>query len=101
MAPRSYRAKTPTVPGLRYVAWSGRDRDDVGGFDRPTVKIEKTNGAVILRTDGLELSVQINPLTLTWKDPQGRALAGDRITPSDFHTQRRGAVGHYLQRERG
>ncbi len=83
------------------VAWTGRDRDDVSGFSRPTVNVQQANGAVTLRTDALELSVKGNPLTLTWKDAQGRALASDRITPSYFHSQRTGALRHYLQREQG
>ena len=83
------------------VSWTGRERADISGFSRPTASVKQANDAVILCTDALELSVQANPLTLTWKDAQGRPLASDRVTPSYFHSQRTGAVRHYLQRERG
>ena len=83
------------------VAWTGRARDDASGFQTPTVNLQQIGQTVLLSTTALELSVQADPLTLTWKDGQGRALASDRITPSYYRSQRTGAVRHCLQRERG
>ena len=83
------------------VDWTGRTRDDPLGFVPPAVSVQQIGQTVLLRTDAIELSVLADPLTLAWKDTQGRALASDRTTPSYFHSQRTGAVRHYMHRERG
>ena len=83
------------------VDWTGRTRDDPLGFVPPAVSVQQIGQTVLLRTGAIELSVLADPLTLAWKDTQGRALASDRTTPSYFHSQRTGAVRHYMHRERG
>lgn len=82
------------------VAWSGRQRDDTGGFSRPGARVIEQAGEVTLRTSALSVTVKEDPLTLSWQDSQGRMLFSDRATSSYFASQRTGAIRHYLQRDR-
>ncbi|MEO8316238.1 MAG: TIM-barrel domain-containing protein, partial [Pseudomonadota bacterium] len=82
------------------VAWSGRQRDDLDGFSRPAAQFTQSNGKAQLTTTTLSVTVDENPLTLTWHDGQGRLLFQDRVTSSYFESQRTGAIRHYLQRDR-
>ncbi|MDO8320357.1 MAG: DUF4968 domain-containing protein, partial [Rhodoferax sp.] len=82
------------------VAWTGRQRDDTGGFSRPGAQLIEQPGQVTLRTSALSVTLKEDPLNLSWQDGEGRALFSDRATSSYFASQRTGAVRHYLQRDR-
>ncbi len=83
---------TPDVP------WEGRDRASVAGFDLP--KAVTTDAT--LSTSRLCVSIQTNPLRLTWTDARDqRQIAADRVTSGYMTEARSGLVRHYLQREVG
>ena len=83
------------------VAWSGRDRDELAGFSCPDVMIDHIDGALTLRTSELSVTLQSNPLGLSWHAADGKPLLNDRATSAYFSSARTGAVRHYLQREPG
>jgi alpha-glucosidase len=82
------------------VAWTGRQRDDISGFSRPGAQLIEQPEQVTLRTSTLSVTVNEDPLTLSWQDSQGRVLFSDRATSSYFASQRTGAIRHYMQRDR-
>ena len=82
------------------VAWEGRLRDDGSGFSHPAARVSRHDGQISLHTDTLSVTVQEQPLVLSWHDSQGRLLVGDRATSAYFESPRTGAVRHYLQRDR-
>ena len=83
------------------VPWSARARDDLAGFSCPKVQVTSSDGSITLSTDKLSVTLQKDPLTLSWHDGQGKPLVRDRATSSYFESRRTGATRHYLQREPG
>jgi alpha-glucosidase len=81
------------------VAWQGRERDDLAGFSCPSVKIIQTGDALTLHTSALSVSLNTEPLKLSWHTQEGVLLASDRATCAYFCSARTGAVRHYLQRD--
>ena len=80
------------------VPWAGRHRASLVGFGLPKVAVFDSS----LSTSRLTVSVQTNPLRLTWTDTRKQTpIAADRLTSSYMLDQRTGAVRHYLQREVG
>ena len=86
-------------PGVD-VPWQGRERDDLSGFGHPGVLVSERGADLCLRSDALSVTVRLDPLALTWENPQGHVLARDRGTSAYCASARTGAVRHYLQRER-
>ena len=82
------------------VPWSGRQRDDLGGFSRPAAQMTRTGTSATLDTGVVSVSIQADPLVLSWRDDQGRPLFADRATSAYFESHRTGGVRHYLQRDR-
>ncbi len=82
------------------VAWSGRARDDLSGFSCPAVEISELRECVTLKTDGLAVTLNLDPLTLSWCCAAGKPLLSDRATSAYFASKRTGAVRHYVQRDR-
>jgi alpha-glucosidase len=79
--------------------WHGRARDDLSGFSCPKVQVARHEAQVTVHTGKLSVSLQQNPLTLTWRDATGQLLVCDRATSSYFTSERTGAVRHYLERD--
>jgi alpha-glucosidase len=83
------------------VPWSGRARDDLSGFGRPPASVQRRADGITLRTGGMAVHLQTDPLTLSWRDTSGRLLVQDRASAAYMASSRTGAVRHYLQRESG
>jgi alpha-glucosidase len=89
------------------VPWEGRPRASLAGFDLAGLALDSRlrgndGSAAILTTSRLSVSVQTNPLRLTWTDARNQQhIAADRVTSGYMLDQRTGAVRHYLQREVG
>jgi alpha-glucosidase len=82
------------------LAWEGRTRDSLAGFDLPTVHVTNEDPqSVRLATARLAVTVQAHPLRLVWTDARSNApIAADRATSAYMAEQRTGAVRHYLER---
>ena len=80
--------------------WQGRARDDISGFDVPSLDIQKTDNSITLKTQQLTVQVNCNPLTISWQTANGDTLLRDRATSAYFCSERTGAVRHYVQRDR-
>jgi alpha-glucosidase len=82
--------------------WTGRARDDLGGFSCPPAELQQADGQgrITLRTTSLSVTLRPDPLALSWHDAQGQPLLLDRETSAYFSSRRTGAVRHYLARER-
>jgi alpha-glucosidase len=86
------------------VAWTGRERHDLQGFDRPVVSASQTGqGAPTLSTS--RLSVQLlgggqTPLRLVWTDlSTGQTVLEDRPTSAYLQERRTGLVRHSVVRD--
>jgi alpha-glucosidase len=80
------------------VLWEGRPRASLAGFDLPKVAAAES----VLSTSRLSVSIQTNPLRLTWTDARDQKhIAADRVTSGYMTEARSGLVRHYLQREVG
>ena len=86
-------------PGVD-VPWSGRPRDDLGGFSCPPARVLADAQQATVSTDALQLTVRLDPLAITWHDAHGDLLVRDRNTSAYFSSRRTGAVRHYLERDR-
>ena len=81
--------------GISDVAWEGRHRASLAGFDLPTVVITESS----LSTPRLRVDIQTHPLRLSWTDARdGKHIAADRATSSYMTEARSGLVRHYLER---
>lgn len=86
------------------VAWTGRERHDLLGFDRPAVNASQGGqGAPTLATS--RLSVQLlgsgqTPLRLVWTDvASGKTVLEDRPTSAYLQERRTGLVRHCVVRD--
>ncbi len=80
---------------LQNLAWEGRPRESLAGFDLPDVAV--SNSA--LSTSRLGVSIQTHPLRLTWVDARNQqSIAADRVTSGYMTEARTGLVRHYLER---
>ncbi len=91
------------APGAEDVATEGRDRFDLSGFTLPEFSCEEGEGALVVATDQLRLSVKLEGLHCTWENRIGgawRPVAADRPTQSYNLGWWDDRVYHYLQRDR-
>ena len=80
------------------VAWEGRPRASLAGFDLPKVAATESS----LSTSRLRVDIQTHPLRLSWTDARdATSIAADRVTSGYMTEARSGLVRHYLQREVG
>ncbi|MEO8542163.1 MAG: glycoside hydrolase family 31 protein [Burkholderiaceae bacterium] len=87
-------------PGID-VPWSGRARDDRAGFSRPRASVHRGADGITLRTGAMAVKLQVESVTLSWRDTAGRLLAQDRASAAYMTSKRTGAMRHYLRRESG
>ncbi|MDI9334236.1 MAG: glycoside hydrolase family 31 protein [Cytophagales bacterium] len=84
------------------VPWEGRPRESLAGFDLAGLAVDsclRGNDSPMLSTKRLCVSVQIQPLRLTWTDARdGKPIAADRVTSSYMTEARTGLTRHYLER---
>ncbi|MCZ4313314.1 glycoside hydrolase family 31 protein [Comamonadaceae bacterium G21597-S1] len=84
------------------VPWQGRERDDRSGFGCPQAQVQHhDDGAVMLRTDAMSVTLGAGALALRWSDAQGRPMLEDRASAAYMRSRRLGTVRHYLRREPG
>ena len=77
---------------------AGRSRDDLSGFALPPYQVESSGDQLEVRTDKLQIKVQLGDFRLEWFDTDGQRFAADlkhRAYPYDRSGQ---AVYHYLER---
>jgi alpha-glucosidase len=91
----------PTGSATQDVAWEGRARESLAGFDLPQVVVNNLSAtAASLQTERLTLTLQTHPLKLSWSDTRNSSLiVADRATSAYLTEQRTGAVRHYLARD--
>ena len=99
--PRTW-AIAPT-PGTD-VPWTGRQREDLHGFQRPVAaSTQDAQGGITLSTDLLSVRLlggALEPLRLQWVDPvTGYTVLEDRGTSAYLHERRTGLVRHCLVRD--
>ena len=100
--PRTW-AIAPLSHGGHQVAdapWTGRERDDLSGFEPPPLTHSHDATGITLKTSALSLRLSASPLKLEWQTADGRELAKDRATSAYFTSHRTGGVRHYLERSR-
>ena len=64
--------------------WTGRARDDLGGFSCPPAELQQADGQgrITLRTTSLSVTLRPDPLALSWHDAQGQPLLLETKRPS-------------------
>jgi alpha-glucosidase len=101
IAPKAQHAQPGATQGKPIdVAWQGRPRDSMAGFDLPQVAISKTaDDSTHLSTLHLKVTVQTSPLQLLWSSSATQLpIATDRATSAYMTERRTGLVRHYLER---
>lgn len=92
------------APGQSDIAEPGRDRMDVGGFTCPDFALREADGAIVLTTARLRLTVRLHGLHCRWEQRDGdewTLMAEDRPTQSYDFGWWDGRAHHYLSRRPG
>ncbi len=90
---------TPAAP----MAWEGRERERLDGFERPLVSVSGGSAGSQLATAAL--AVQLiggvgQPLRLVWSEPTtGQIYQSDRTTSAYLSERRTGLVRHCVERD--
>lgn len=90
------------APSQQDTPWQGRSRDDMSGFQKPTVHHHQTDKLQSLSAGKLRVDLHTQPLRLVWHWQQGEeshAVVSDRWTSAYLSDKRTGAVRHYIQRD--
>lgn len=77
---KSPRTWSVLAPGMADVPWDGRDRLDESGWPSGAHSLEHGDGALVLRTAALVLTIRLAPLSLEWARPDGTVIAADRAS---------------------
>jgi alpha-glucosidase len=92
------------APGADDIAEPGRDRMDVAGFTCPDFRVEESDGALVVETAQLRVTIQLHGLHCTWEQRDGtewRLMAADRPTQAYDFGWWDGRTHHYWARRPG
>ena len=96
-APRLDRSWTVAAPDTDDVPWAGRDRLDETAWPIVAYEMIQQPNSILLQTDLLHLSIDLEPFALRWCLPDGRVFAADRPLGHEFarHGSR---IAHHMTR---
>jgi alpha-glucosidase len=80
---------------------AGRARADLSPFPRPAPQIAIAAGRVEVRTDALQIALDLADGALTWRDAAGRVFAADVPGRAYSYDRASRTVYHYQQRQPG